>query len=228
MTVDSVFDLEPTHIFFGGTFDPPHEGHRMVINLCLEVFEDAKIVVVPAGHPAGAFGQHKVVATSYDDRRALCEMAFAEEIASGRVIIEDIERDLEAPNYSWRTLTELEKKHPQSRWGLVFGFDQLQNLSGWQKSDLLVRRYALIAVERPGFDEITTIIPKWEADFGVIKKIDPATYRMASGHKLYVIQGEISEAQSRLIRSTPNEASQEDWLKPEVWKYVRERRLYGE
>lgn len=228
MTVDSEFDREPTHIFFGGTFDPPHEGHRLVINLCLRAFADAKVVVIPAAQPAGAFGQHKTVMTSFEDRRALCERAFAEEIEAGRVLIDPIEKDLPAPNYSWKTLSELEKQYPASRWAILFGFDQLQNLSGWKNAEQLVERYALVAIERPGFEEFAAIRPKLEASFGAIKALDERDYRMASGRKLYVIQGEVSPAESRLIRSSPHEASRQSWMKPDVLKYIREHRLYGE
>ena len=228
MTVNLEFNEKPSHIFFGGTFDPPHEGHRLVINLCLESFGQSKVVVIPAGHPAGSFDEHKTVDTSFEDRVQLCQKAFADEITRGRVIVETLEQKLPAPNYSWKTLEELEKKYPGSRWAILLGFDQLQNFDGWKNSDLLVKKYGLIAVERPGFDSLDAIIPKLSESFGDLTPVQNDVYQMESGRYLFAVTGRVSEAQSRVIRTSPEDALAKGWIKPKVLEYIRKQKLYGE
>ncbi|RZA10408.1 MAG: nicotinate-nicotinamide nucleotide adenylyltransferase [Proteobacteria bacterium] len=211
---------EPTHIFYGGTFDPPHEGHALVVRLCLKKFSSAAVVVVPSFAPAGAYGRHKSVKTSFADRVKLCELAFADEIALRRVVVDRVEVDLPAPNYSWKTLEVLGQKYSGSRLALLLGFDQLQSLDGWQNADDLVRQYDIVAIDRPGFGALTEIKEQFASRFA----------SPAAGRCLYILggDGEVSSAQSRVIRADPEGAEAKEWLKPKVIEYIREQKLYGD
>jgi nicotinate-nucleotide adenylyltransferase len=228
MTQGSEFNQEPTHIFYGGTFDPPHEGHALAVDLCLRRFASTKILIVPAASPAGAYGEHKLVATSFADRVKLCELAFTEVIALGRVAVDRVEEALPAPNYSWTTLEALKSKYRDSRFALLLGFDQLQTLDGWQRSEDLTRHYDIVAVERPGYPAWPIVQERFSSRLGAVKHLQNDVYELATSRRLYVLTGEVSRAQSRIIRSGANAQETNGWLRPNVMEYIREHRLYEE
>ncbi len=224
-----VFNTKMTHVFFGGTFDPPHEGHRLVAKRCLEAFPDLEIVVVPGAHPAGVFGQHKAPKASYQQRLEMCRLGFADLIACGRLTLSTVEQQLAAPNYTWRTMEALTAAHPETEWGILLGFDQLQTLGNWQKAEELVEKYNVLAVERPAFETLTKILPKLAETLGSLQDLGANVYRLGShGKCLYVLLGAVSEAASRVVRTSIDQAQNEAWLDPKVTDYIRQHKLYDE
>ncbi|RYZ50175.1 MAG: nicotinate-nicotinamide nucleotide adenylyltransferase [Proteobacteria bacterium] len=229
MTLSLVFKTKMTHIFFGGTFDPPHEGHRLLLNQCLAAFPSVKLVIVPAAKPAGAFGQHKEPQATFEQRFEMCRLQFADLIAKGRVIVSALEQTLEAPNYTWRTLEALKASDPDSVWGILLGFDQLQNFAGWQKAEELVDNYDVVAIERPGFETLSAILPKLRGSLGTVESLGSNVYRWGTRDKrLYVLTGELSDAASRVARESIDQAEQKAWLDKKVTDYIRQQKLYDE
>jgi len=229
MTPSSEYKGEMTHIFFGGTFDPPHEGHRLVLERCLDAFPTAKVVVVPGAKPAGAFGQHKTPKASFEQRVEMCSLGFLEKIASERLSISTIERDLEAPNYTWKTLEALKASAPGSFWGILLGFDQLQSFAGWQNSRELVEKYNVVAVERPSYETLPVILPKLSETFAAIDSLGSGVYRLGrSSQKLYTLMGAVSDAASRVVRTSIDQVQTRAWLDPNVTDYIRQHKLYDE
>lgn len=229
MTASSVFKTKMAHVFFGGTFDPPHEGHRLALKLCLAAFPEAEFVVAPAAQPAGAFGQHKAPRASFEQRMEMCRLGFADLLDKGRVSISPIEQAMTAPNYTWKTLEALRASHPEACWGLLLGFDQLQNFAGWQKAGELVDAYDVVAIERPGFETLSAILPKLSEAFGTIESLGSGMYRWGTRDKrLYVLSGDVSAAASRVARESIDQANEKAWLDPKVTDYIRQQKLYDE
>ncbi|MBC7533103.1 MAG: nicotinate-nicotinamide nucleotide adenylyltransferase [Oligoflexus sp.] len=229
MTASLVFKTKMTHVFFGGTFDPPHEGHRLVLKLCLAAFPEVKLVIAPAAQPAGAYGQHKQPSASFEQRLEMCRLTFADLIAKGRVRISPIEASMTAPNYTWKTMEALKASHPESCWGILLGFDQLQNFAGWQKAEELVDRYDVVAIERPSFETMSAILPKLIGSLGTVESLGSGVYRWGTRDKrLYVLTGEVSNAASRMVRASIDQADGNAWLDPKVMDYIRQQKLYDE
>jgi nicotinate-nucleotide adenylyltransferase len=55
------------------------------------------------------------------------------------------------PSYTIDTLIYLQEKYPQHEFTIIMGSDSFQNLSKWKNADLLIRNYAFIVYNRPGF-----------------------------------------------------------------------------
>ncbi len=227
MTQDLVSKASPTHLFYGGTFDPPHRGHSLVVAECLKLLPEVTVALVPAESPAGAYGQHKTLKTSFADRVNMLSLAFSSEIESQRVVLETIGATLPSPNYSYLTLEALTQKYPGSSWGILLGFDQLAQLPGWKEAERLLALYDLVAIKRPGFGEETQILRELSSVFGEIETLGPRHYRLSSGRNLFVLDEQVSSAQSRLIREAIDQATLDQWLDPNVTQYIREHRLYG-
>ncbi|MBC7658615.1 MAG: nicotinate (nicotinamide) nucleotide adenylyltransferase [Chitinophagaceae bacterium] len=222
-------ESKPTHILFGGTFDPPHNGHRLMVELCLKAFPQTEIIITPSAQPAGAFGQHKHPIADFGDRFAMCRLAFSSVYKLDQISIDAIEASLPAPNYTWKTLDKLSEVYPESRWGILLGFDQLKSFAGWQNALELVDKYDLVAIERPGFEMLSVILPTLRASLGTLDELAPGVYSLGNeGHKLYVLAGEVSDAASREVRHSITKALDKDWLDPKVTEYIKQHKLYDE
>ena len=46
-------------ILFGGTFDPPHNGHIEILKACKTKFQPKRVLVMPANIPHAVYGQQR-------------------------------------------------------------------------------------------------------------------------------------------------------------------------
>lgn len=131
--------------FYGGSFNPPHIGHALVAAWLLWTDQVDAVWLVPVG--AHAFGKNLA---PFERRRGWCE-ALAQTLGSA-VRVESIERELTPPTYTIRTLESLSERHPEHRFRLVIGADNLPHLPRWHRWDELAATYDPIVVGRAGYD----------------------------------------------------------------------------
>jgi nicotinate-nucleotide adenylyltransferase len=119
---------------FGGSFNPPHMAHVLVVATVLARFDVTKILVVPTfQHPFA-----KALA-SYDDRVAMCERAMA---WMPRTEVSRVEQELGGESRTLRTLEHLAAANPSWKMRFVMGADLMVESSKWF-----------------GFDRITELAP---------------------------------------------------------------------
>src|SRR4029079_1745454 len=105
---------------FGGSFNPPHLGHRELIAALLERDLVDQVRVVPVyAHPFG-----KELAP-FADRLAMCRLAFAG--LGPRVRVSAIEKDLGGRSYTVRTLEAMHRARPREALFLVTGADAIRD-----------------------------------------------------------------------------------------------------
>jgi nicotinate-nucleotide adenylyltransferase len=129
--------------FYGGSFDPPHVGHALVAAWVLWTGRADAVWLVPVG--AHAFGKSL---SPFDRRRAWTE-ALAATVGVG-ARCEPIEATLPTPTYTYDTLEALAARHPEHRFRLVLGADNLPGLPRWHRWDELRVRVPRIVVGRVG------------------------------------------------------------------------------
>jgi nicotinate-nucleotide adenylyltransferase len=124
---------------FGGTFDPPHNGHLIVAQDAFLALGLDRIVFVPAALPP-----HKadMALTPAADRARMIELAIA---GDDRFAMDRLELDRSGPSYTVDTLRELSARQPSTRWTLIIGSDQYAEFASW-RSPTEIRRLARIAV----------------------------------------------------------------------------------
>jgi nicotinate-nucleotide adenylyltransferase len=128
---------------FGGSFDPPHEGHRLASLAALEKLGlDAVWWLVTPGNPL-------------KDVSALPELesrvAAAKRLAGDpRIAVTAAEQKL-GTRYTVDTVAALQALCPNVRFVLVVGADVLAELSRWKDWQRLMRLVPLAVVDRPGF-----------------------------------------------------------------------------
>lgn len=130
---------------FGGSFDPPHIGHALVVSWLSLTDQADRVLLVPvAEHPFG-----KVLAPF--DRRVQWCLALGQAIGP-QVAVSEIEASLPQPSYTVRTLQALREQHPQDILRLVLGADLLADLPRWHRWQDIARDFAPIIVGRAGYD----------------------------------------------------------------------------
>lgn len=129
---------------FGGSFDPIHNGHLIVIQEMIEVLSLDRLFLVPA-----ARSPHKPQGTSLPESVRL-DAIRAATTDLPRVMIEDCELKREPPSYTISTLHHLDRLHPDAAWYLILGADSLIDFPQWKDAPEIARRCTLALATRPG------------------------------------------------------------------------------
>ena len=109
---------------FGGTFNPPHKGHK---NLALEIKEKARldrIYIIPTFTPPHKEGKELA---SGEHRIKMCEMMFTEDFFT----VSDMEINRQGKSYTYDTLLELKKTNAEDELFLIIGSDMLLSFHTW-------------------------------------------------------------------------------------------------
>lgn len=125
---------------YGGSFDPPHKGHKLLVqNLARQCGADKVMVIPTAMSPFKEFSG----ATSAD-RYEMCKLAFSEPIFE----VCDIEIARGGKSYTIDTLREVKKLYPQSQLYLFMGDDMFLSLDRWYKYKEILELCTVVAACR--------------------------------------------------------------------------------
>lgn len=126
---------------FGGTFNPPHKGHkRMALEMMKEASLD-KMLIIPTYTPP-----HKTAPdlASGKDRLKMCELLFSEECFT----VTDIELQRKGKSYTVDTVGELKKIYPDDELFLIIGSDMLLTFHEWRKPEKILTMVTLCVATR--------------------------------------------------------------------------------
>jgi nicotinate-nucleotide adenylyltransferase len=127
---------------FGGTFDPPHDAHRMASLLALHRLDlDRVWWLVTPGNPL-------------KDTRGLAPLAervtAARKLAHDpRIDVTDLEADL-GTSYSYATIKYLVRRCPGVHFVWIMGADNLRSFHRWQRWRDIARLVPIAVVDRLG------------------------------------------------------------------------------
>ena len=124
---------------FGGSFDPIHHGHLILARAALEELSLDRILFVPAN-----LSPHKTDTkpATAQDRLAMLKLAIAGEPCFETC---DLELHRPPPSFTVDTLRELKTRHPDDRFTLLIGADNVAKFDTWREPDE-IRQLARIAV----------------------------------------------------------------------------------
>ncbi|MGA8042952.1 MAG: nicotinate (nicotinamide) nucleotide adenylyltransferase [Terracidiphilus sp.] len=136
--------------FFGGSFDPPHNGHLAVARAALQALQLDKVLFAPVGtqplKPHGA-------SAGFADRLAMTQLAIAGQ-PNFRVSLADAPSSPAAPsgpNYTIDTLLRLRQELPAgSVLFCLMGADSFRSLRRWHRAAEIPFAAPLIVAARPG------------------------------------------------------------------------------
>ncbi len=186
---------------FGGTFDPPHNGHlHLAENISKEMCLD-KIIVIPT-----FVAPHKTdkKTSSAEDRFKMCELCFKSDLFE----ISNIEINRGGKSYTVDTLTALREKYPDDKFFLIIGSDMLEYFSKWYRYEDILKLCTLCCVGR---ENKTLTLP----DF------------FTNDNQVYLSSAKPLEMSSTFIRNAvKNSEDINDYLPENVAEYIKERKLY--
>ncbi len=127
---------------FGGSFNPPHQGHVHVAEVALARLRlDRLWMMVTPGNPLKDHSELPSLATRIAAARAL--------VRDPRILITGFEATL-GSSYSWATVRYLARAYPHVRFVWVMGADNLAGFHRWQHWRRIAETVPLAVVDRPG------------------------------------------------------------------------------
>ena len=125
--------------FFGGSFDPPHLGHKAIIKYASKIFD--RLIVVPSKI---SLNQSKIIQASSDDRIKMLSLM----IDDKKVIIDDYEILSDNKNYTFYTCKHLQNKYFNDDITMIIGEDQLFQLHDWYNVDWILKNIKIMCFKR--------------------------------------------------------------------------------
>ncbi|MBO8161436.1 MAG: nicotinate (nicotinamide) nucleotide adenylyltransferase [Thermosipho sp. (in: Bacteria)] len=132
-----LLNLENSIILFGGSFNPPHNGHVIIAQLVRELFKKAEMHVVVSSVPP-----HKEVNVPFGIRYELAKIAFKKL----NLHVSDIEHKLGGISYAINTVEHYRKTY--SNVFYLVGEDALISLEKWYKYQELLSKIKMLVYPR--------------------------------------------------------------------------------
>lgn len=127
---------------FGGTFDPPHVGHRELAREALASQLVDEVWLVPC--LSHRFGK---APAAFEHRLEMCRLLLTG-LAQAKVM--DIERRIERPGHTLDLVLALQQEHPGVRFRLLAGADIYRQRHLWHRYDEIARLAPPLYAARAG------------------------------------------------------------------------------
>jgi nicotinate-nucleotide adenylyltransferase len=144
---------KPTIAIFGGSFDPPHKGHQLIVEKAVETLKIDKLLVVPAY--LNPFKTSSLADAS--TRLSWCHILFDP--------IECVEVDDYEIKEGKSTVTSQSVKHFSQRYNvkyLIIGSDNLSTLTKWHEFEWLNDTVTWVIATRGDHHLNTDRLKNWE------------------------------------------------------------------
>lgn len=222
--------FEPDYIFFGGTFDPPHQGHLDCFSNCKQRFPNAQVIVLPSPTPPPVDGKAKQTNCDFETRLTMCRLLFPQDSVS------DFENRLNPPYFTLKTLTELKERFPGKKFGFLIGHDNLKNFAKWHEPKKILKETSLVVIRRDSpqrtySGNLKNLITQVAEQLGEPFQWDQARQQAKFPgifSSIYLIDKPISVASSTAIREFigKTQPMPSMWLPEAVRQYIEQNQLY--
>lgn len=195
---------------FGGTFDPPHLGHRRLLETAIAAVIPDKTIVMPDRIPP-----HKQSDRIADtaDRLEMCRIAFSE---IPTVTVSDWELGREGKSYSIYTVRHLRELYPEGRLWFVMGSDMLLSFEKWFCWEELLTLCTPLCLARCTADAMAALAQS--------ERLSKLT---GINDAAKIVQASPLEISSTAVREMLYRGDMPDeYLDSEVLGYIREHGLY--
>jgi nicotinate-nucleotide adenylyltransferase len=144
-------------LVFGGTFNPPHLGHQLMVQQVLSrPLSDGKTIdqvwLLPVGQHS--FAKNFV---AKEHRLAMLELMRQNIVATnpalaGKILLEHYELEREEESQTFATLQALSNQHPEHQLSFLIGSDNLTKFHLWNDYEAMLAKYPFYVYPRQGFD----------------------------------------------------------------------------
>ncbi len=192
---------------FGGTFDPPHNGHVALCEASAEQLGLEQVVLMPTSQPPHKL---KTEVAPAADRLEMCRR-----LAASRPLftVSDLELTRKGASFTADTLRELCAREPEAEWYLLTGADMFLTLRTWFHFEEIAQLAVLCAM------------PRREGDLAALRAY--AEKLTADGARCRILDAPAVDISSTEVRRRLRQGG--EWaslVPPEVADYIRSRGLY--
>ncbi|MFC3161798.1 nicotinate-nucleotide adenylyltransferase [Ciceribacter thiooxidans] len=127
---------------FGGSFNPPHEGHLLVAEIALRRLGLHQLWwIVTPGNPL----KNRTALPPLSHRLELCEAL----VRDPRIKVTAFEQTL-GTSYTAETLAFVKRRNPQVNFVWIMGADNLKSFHRWQHWRRIATTFPIAIIDRPG------------------------------------------------------------------------------
>ncbi|MBR4798473.1 MAG: nicotinate (nicotinamide) nucleotide adenylyltransferase [Oscillospiraceae bacterium] len=194
-------------LFYGGSFDPPHMGHRRLLEAAIAAVGPDITLVIPTG------------LSPFKDR---CSTPFRDRVRMARLAFADLETvrvsTLEGRgwrSYTYKTVRKLLKKYPGRELYMLIGSDMLVSFGHWHLYRRIMSKVILVAGCR---------------DDDEVRDFERAAERLRKeGARIILLGFSPVEVSSTEIRdAVRTDRDLDGYISREVMSHIRKRGLYRE
>ncbi len=198
---------------FFGTFNPIHVGHLIIANFMADRTElDEVWLVVTPRNP------HKQKDSLLKDHHRL-QLARVATEDNEKLDVSRIEFELPQPSYTVNTLKHLEEKHPEYRFILIVGEDNLRTFHKWKNYEEILKDHELFIYPRAYTVQ--------ERDYGPDPKDKEREEAIKARDGVKLFDAPVMKISASYIRKAISEGRDVRYLlTPPVHQYVKEMHFY--
>ncbi len=193
---------------FGGSFNPPHEGHILAAQEFVRQLDLDRLLIIPAGDPP-----HKTLSSNSPTALQRLEMTrlAVRDMESTEVL--DLEIKREGLSYTADTVEILRKDYPQDELFLLMGTDMFYSFGSWYQPERITK-------------EVTLAVAHRDADSPARLKSCAAVLEEKLGARIAFVENRYLPHSSTSVRAMIAFQSADVYLAPQVMAYIREQGLY--
>ena len=209
---------------FGGSFNPPHNGHVNSLTTVQKKMGFDKIHVIPNNQNPLKVPTEKI---SDEHRLNMAKLAFA--TYGDAFVIDDVELKRGGKSYTIDTIKELRKNYESKDLYLIIGADNFETFSEWKDFKKILTEVNLVVTTRPGY-----AIPETESEFpdflqGLIGESDFGAVELTTGRSIeFLTLQDLDISSSELRKKLRLGRPVDKFLPLAVESYIREHKLYRE
>ena len=186
---------------YGGTFDPIHTGHLIVIENAINYMNLDKVIILPSSNPP-----HK----KHTATNIRVEMVAEAIKDNDRIILSTYESTDQTVRYTHETIGYFKKYFPEDEIFYILGEDSFLTIDTWRNyEDILDEN--IIVFTRSNIDSASELVKKVE----IIKKDNP---------NIFLINNLNINISSTLIRGLVKDKKSIKYLVSDRVKYIIEKR----
>lgn len=207
---------------FGGSFNPPHNGHVNSLTTVQKKMGFDLIHIVPNNQNPLKIPME---GPSKEHRLEMVKVAFG---SYGEAFhINDTELNRGGKSYTIDTIQELLKKYKSKDLYLIIGADNFENLSQWKDYKKILELVNIVVTTRPGYN-----IPQNETEWPdyltpLVAESDFGTLELSTGRSIeFISLNDLDISSSELRKKLRLGRPSEKFLPLSVESYIKENNLY--